>query len=416
MSVQFSNFKSTIKDFLKLDEEIRALSKAKLERTRARDKLSKEIMSYYKTNDIHSLDLNMEGSKQQLELVESTRHPSVNQKFLREALVKYCNNDKIVDNMIDHILGQREQTSSVSFKLKRVISKTKKSSSSESNSISDPMKLTAKYENDKIKDRFAKLAEYAILKDSIAPPPPPQPSCQPVILPQEPKNIKEIVVEPRTIEVVEKVKEVKEKDMKKIRSDSIDDDDDEEDVDLDEIPEEDTGYVEPPPKLEEEFDNKKTFRTVICQKLDSDLNQIGSIPKLSTQTKVIPPPDTAKQYEENSSESPHENERIDRNEKNEKNEKNDKQKAIYEFELKTVEAWKKLDSLSQNIPNLNKWLNIQREKMKILKVKEQTDPKLFVSMMTKLKNIEKECEKYEYPNEINILRSYIIKYINLRFG
>jgi hypothetical protein len=54
--------------------------------------------------------------------------------------------------------------------------------------------------------------------------------------------------------------------------------------------------------------------------------------------------------------------------------------------------------------------------MKILKVKEQTDPKLFVSMMTKLKNIEKECEKYEYPNEINILRSYIIKYINLRFG
>jgi ribosomal 50S subunit-associated protein YjgA (DUF615 family) len=148
MTVQFSNFKSSIKEFLKLDEEIRALSKAKIERSKLRDKLSKEIMNYYKTNNIHSLDLNFEGGKQQLELVESTRHPSVNQKFLREALGKYCNNDKIVDNMIDHILDEREQVSSVSFKLKRVTPRTKASSSS---STSDPMKLTEKYENDKIK-------------------------------------------------------------------------------------------------------------------------------------------------------------------------------------------------------------------------------------------------------------------------
>ena len=163
MSVQFSNFKTSIKEFLKLDEEIRSLSKAKSERTKARDKLSKEIMGYYKTNNIHSLDLNFDGGKQQLELIESTRHPAVNKKFLREALTKYCNNDKIVDNMIDHILDERSQSSSVSFKLKRVVPKTKKSSSS------DPMKLTEKYENDKIKDRFAKLAEYAIIKDGIGP-------------------------------------------------------------------------------------------------------------------------------------------------------------------------------------------------------------------------------------------------------
>ena len=126
MSNQFSNFKNTIKEFLKLDEEIRSLSRAKTDRLRIREKLSKEITGYYKQNNIHSLDLNLDDGKQQLELVESTRHPSVNQKFLREALTKYCNNDKIVDNMIEHILQEREQVSSVSFKLKRVMPTGKK--------------------------------------------------------------------------------------------------------------------------------------------------------------------------------------------------------------------------------------------------------------------------------------------------
>ena len=126
MSIQFSTFKNVIKEFLKLDEEIRSLSKAKVDRMRVRDKLSKDIMIYYKHNNIHSLDLNFDGAKQQLELVESTRHPSVNQKFLRKALVKYCNNDKIVDSMIDHILEERDQNSSVSFKLKRITANKKR--------------------------------------------------------------------------------------------------------------------------------------------------------------------------------------------------------------------------------------------------------------------------------------------------
>ena len=132
MSVQFSNI---IKEFLRLDEEIRSLSKAKSERTKQRDRISKEISSYYKQNNIHSLNLNHEGSIQQLELVEKSRLPSVNQKFLRQALSKYCNNDKIVDNMIDHILDEREQNSSSSFKLKRIIPNAKKSRNSSSNAM-----------------------------------------------------------------------------------------------------------------------------------------------------------------------------------------------------------------------------------------------------------------------------------------
>ena len=121
MENQFFNFKNTIKEFLKVDEEIRGLAKAKASRMKEREKLSKSIMDYYKKNQIHSLDVNEYNTKQQLTLVESERHPAVNKNFLRNALFRYCNNDQIVSKMIDHILEERDNTSKVSFKLKRII-------------------------------------------------------------------------------------------------------------------------------------------------------------------------------------------------------------------------------------------------------------------------------------------------------
>jgi hypothetical protein len=454
MTVQFSNFKTSIKEFLKLDEEIRSLSKAKLERMRVRDKLSKEIMNYYKTNNIHSLDLTLEGGKQQLELVESTRHPSVNQKFLREALVKYCNNDKIVDNMIDHILGEREQVSSVSFKLKRVIPRTKKSSSS-SDSL-DPMKLTEKYENDKIKDRFAKLAEYAIIKDGIGPL---KQSCEdkedkedkednrknlqyentsygtPTPTHTKKGTTKEVCVAPRTaiFENVEHEKIKHDHEVKKNIHNSKKEEiqEDEEDVDLDEIPEEETGYEGQAPKLDkelQELDEKKTFRTVISQKMDSCDNQIGSIPKLTSQSKVI-----LTTYSNNNNNNNNNNKDIDKtpqlpNENNrlgeveaedyDDNEIKKNQEIIFkELELKAIDSWNKLKNISTKIPILGKWINLQNDKMKILekKSKSSIDINTFNSLMMSIKTNEKECEKYEYSDEINFLRSNVLKYIHCKF-
>ena len=167
MSNQFSTLKNTIKDFLKLDEEIRSLTKARSERVKQKEKLSKEIMNYYKVNNINTLDVTNEVMKQKLELVESERHPSVNKKFLRVALEKYCNNDKVVSDMIDYILTERSNVSTVSYKLKRIIPDKKKAASSLS-SI-DAMSLIKQSDADKIKDRFAKLAEFAIIKDGIEP-------------------------------------------------------------------------------------------------------------------------------------------------------------------------------------------------------------------------------------------------------
>jgi len=441
MSVQFSNFKNSIKEFLKLDEEIRSLSKAKTERTKARDKLSKEIMGYYKTNNIHSLDLNFDGGKQQLELIESTRHPSVNKKFLREALAKYCNNDKIVDNMIDHILDERSNSSSVSFKLKCIIPKSKKSSS-------NPMKLTQKYENDKIKDRFAKLAEYAIIKDGIGPLKKSETNEElrddeefedPSENYEENKGnfqnnkMKEVCIASR-IDTQQKFiiknpkEENKEKEIKEIKemngevreevisklciSKHEDIDEDEEDVDLDEIPEEETGYTEPPPKIEEEIDQTKTFRTIISQKLDATENPVGSIPK----TKVIPPPCSSKMNTEKLTNQTGKN-----NSQTIIVEAEDSQIAKFkELEKKALEGLHQLKIISAKIPILGKWCKLQNEKMTFLNKKSEYDSETFNINLNNIKKIdnkfEKELEKHSLNVEINKMRLCVLKYINIKFG
>lgn len=422
MSVQFSNFKTSIKEFLKLDEEIRSLSKAKSERTKARDKLSKEIMGYYKTNNIHSLDLNFDGGKQQLELIESTRHPAVNKKFLREALVKYCNNDKIVDNMIDHILDERSQSSSVSFKLKRVVPKSKKSSSS------DPMKLTDKYENDKIKDRFAKLAEYAIIKDGIGPLKQSEEDVEDVEDVTNQKvnnqnntdiNMKEVCIAPRIDEQQKTIIKNPKVEKEVIKNKNEDIDEDEEDVDLDEIQEEETGYTEPPPKIEVEIDQTKTFRTIISQKLDATENTIGSIPR----TKVIPPPYSSKINKENDGCASGKNNTqaiIVEVEDYNSSIPNTKIAQFMELEKKALECWKQLKIISTKIPIIGQWINLQNDKMQFLNKKSEYDSETFNINLNNIKKIdnkfEKELEKHALNAEINNMRRYILKYINIKFG
>ena len=413
MSNQFSNFKNTIKEFLKLDEEIRSLSRAKSDRLRIREKLSKEITGYYKQNNIHSLDLNLDEGKQQLELVESTRHPSVNQKFLRQALAKYCNNDKIVDNMIEHILEEREQVSSVSFKLKRVIPSGKRPKNE-----TDAMTLIKATEKNKIQERFNKLAEYAIMKDGIEPMKQTKESnslkienfkeVSMVPLKENHNDKKEIRKEPGIEQKIKEVKEVKvrtisigrEVEEEKIEYDSdysdtttvctdntytteYTDGNDEEEVDLDNIPTEETGYTEPPPQLDEPLDKKNSIKNIISKRLDTMEPEkfVGSIPTPQPQPQPI----------------------------------KEQMTILKDLELKALESWKILDTHSQKYPVLGKWLVIQKEKMKLLKSKEQMKPEQFTQMFNKIKISEKEIEKTVFPDNINKIRIDILKYIQYRF-
>lgn len=353
MSVQFSNFKSTIKEFLKLDEEIRSLSKAKLERTKKRDTLSKEITKYYRDNNISCLNLNDMNQKQQLELVESSRHPSVNQKFLRETLVKYCNDDSIVNGMINYILSERDKNSTQTYKLKRIIPKNNKKNSQKI----DPINLVS--ESDKIKQRFAKLAEFAIIKDGIN-----------VEDDSNKKNdivINNIIINQQEEEAYEEAEN--DTNTKKICEDIGEDiDEDEEDVDLDEIPEEDTGYNEEPPQIEEDLKKDKTIKNVISQRIDQiDQKQfVGAIPN--------PKPIISKH----------------------------------------LECWNTLEEIAyrHNVESIKNWLLIQKKKIEILKQKSGMSQQHLMKLMIELKNQEDYINKISGINpQINVMKQEILKYI-----
>jgi hypothetical protein len=396
MSVQFYNFKKTIKEFLKLDEEIRSLSKARLERVKKRERLSKEITIYYKTNNIRSMDLNLEDGTQFLELVESERHPSINKKFLREALIKYCNNDKIVDDMITHILEERENNSAITLKLKRIIPSRKKNAVSTKNA----MGLTQDNEKLKIQERFMKLADYAILKDGIGPLNNDNQikSVKPPIIQQKPENIKHekeehVDEEEDDIEEEEEDEDFEEEeedeDFEEEESVTIDNSSEvtsmkeceDEDVDLDDIPVEETGYIEDPPQLEETLSKNNTIKNVISRKLDSieNENTIGSIPVPKTVQHKDPVT------------------------------------ILNEYEVKALESWRVLESLTPKYPILSKWLLLQKEKIKLNKLKQQITHQAFIDMNDKINRSEKEFEKIQYPDEINKLRIDIIKYFTFRF-
>jgi hypothetical protein len=428
MENQFFNFKDTIKEFLKLDEEIRGLAKAKATRVKQRDKLSKDIMNYYKQNNIHSLDINNYDFKQQLALVESERHPSVNKKFLRTALANYCNNDKIVDKMIDYILDERTKNSKVSFKLKRIIPHNKKknnTSSSSSSSTFDAMALVKENEKDKIKNRFAKLAEFAIIKDGIDPLNDIDTNNDTDISininnnnnqsnnNQSNNNIKIITKQPSTLEFTkhqsyqdnkkyeeedkedyDEEDELTEQEFKNIHEDynenqEKNEDDDEDEVDLDNIPEENTGYSNEPPKVDIEIEKGNTIKNIICNKLDQ-MNQkefIGSIPiPITKKEQSQPQKNQEQQYQE--------------------------QQFLNKLEKEALASFNSLKIYSKTFPILLNWLAIQQEKLKIIKQKDQIKPEQYIYFMNNLNNKEKEIDnKYNFNNDINKLRSNIVNYI-----
>jgi hypothetical protein len=400
MSNQFSTLKNTIKEFLKLDEEIRSLAKARLERVKLKDKLSKEIMNYYKLNNINTLDVTNDVMKQKLELVESERHPSVNKKFLRVALEKYVNNDKVVSEMIDYILAERNNVSTVSYKLKRIIPDKKKSSSS-SSSI-DAMSLIKQSDADKIKDRFAKLAEFAIIKDGIEPlnninknkPTDNIIISTPIQNTNKQINIaeNETKTKPDTIKEKEVVKKIQEEEVEEEFEEEVE----EEEVDLDDIPEEDTGYTEDPPQVGIEIKKENTIRNIISNRLDENTNTnvkvIGAIPvPVSVSIQKLQP-------------------------QSQPTLRNDNNETKKEIENKALESWKILTGYSTKIPNLHKWLLIQQEKIKCIKSKEQFNSEKYNLLMSSLNSKEKELDNAtKYNNEINSLRHNISQYIQFNY-
>ncbi len=378
MSNQFFDLKSSIKEFLKLDEEIRSLSKAKCERLRKKEKINKEITSYYKLNNIRTLDLTFDGNKHLLELVETERHPSVNQKFLRNALVKYCNNDKIVDNMINHILNEREQSISSSYKLKVVTPSNKKPTRNNMNA----MDLIKENEKSKIQERFMKLAEYAIAKDGIKELQTTPSQTQTIIEPESTERKRTISVGHSVHEEeTDYYEETTNYDEETTNYDMETDDE----VDLDELPVEETGYTEDPPQLDDKLDKNNTIKNLIYNKLDATKTEnTGAIPVTVPVSKL-----TQEQI----------------------------MSQLKDLEVKAINSWKSLDLLSPKYNDLGRWLLLQKEKIKILKVKNQMDKNAFNTMYSKINQDENDLNNnIFFPDEVNKLRIDIVKYVKFRFN
>jgi hypothetical protein len=435
MAVQFSNFKTTIKEFLRLDEEIRSLTKAKTERTRKRDKLSKDIMNYYKKNNINSLnltDIEAGGIKQHLELIESERHPSVNQKFLRGALAKYCESNSVIDNIINHILKEREESTSVSFKLKRIIPKNKKSSTNSATSSIDPLSLINN-EKDKIKERFAKLAEFAIIKDGIINTDEENKTEQDIVINHitrtpnnnnnynsnyHPENqnysdddaendddeidVKMIPVdEPKqtfTSYNKEQNHNIQSQFNRNDEDEYDEDEDDEDEVDLDEIPEENTGYDEDPPQIEEDLEKNKTIKNIITKNIDKMDYQsfVGAIP-------------TPKPISVNSTQQQSQSQMSGQKETIE-------QKPL-NIEEKALQSWNKLFHIAKNnnLKHLNDWLMLQKQKIKLINSREQINPSQFIKMLSDLNTVENSYKKLQFNKEIDTMRNDIVIYVTYRY-
>jgi len=392
-SNQFSRFKKNVKDFLKLDEEMRVLSKARSERSKSKDLLSREIMAYYRNNNIHTIDLNTDDGNEQLELVESKRKPAVNQKFLRTALEKYCKDDQIVDHMIDHILDQRQESETTSFRLKRIQPQKAKK-------IHQDQETQSKKEE--VKKRFAMLTQLALGKQPSFPSPGPPPakiaedqtnhqtnhqikqdierlaediaeSVLPSDIPEEetledePVKIEPIKDEPVKIEPT-KAEPIKEE---VIETDS-ELSEEETTVDLDSIPIEETGCDLEKPTVNDE---EEPPIPSISQHLSKKLNQMtekefaGSIPKPQP---IIP---------------------------------------FSQLETLALQSWKRLDDLTKQKPILMEWLKLQKQKLTLIKERGKCTPADFKKCLIAVDQREKQFpqESPEIEKEKLIIKKYIIR-------
>ena len=70
--------------------------------------------------------------------------------------------------------------------------------------------------------------------------------------------------------------------------------------------------------------------------------------------------------------------------------------------------------LSSKYPDLSKWLLLQREKIKLFKLKDQINKESFNDMYSKINQTEYE-QKITYPDDVNKLRLDITNYLQFRF-
>lgn len=111
--------KSAVTEYLNLDNEIMALQKAIKERKQKKEKLSKTILTVMRENDIEQMNTK---NDKLIYSVSQCKTP-LNKNYLNNVLSEYFNNNDKANDVINHILNNRQKVERV--RLKRVVDKSK---------------------------------------------------------------------------------------------------------------------------------------------------------------------------------------------------------------------------------------------------------------------------------------------------
>ena len=114
---ELNEFKSKIKNWLSIDNQIRDLKhKIKVLNTN-KTQLTPEIMTFMNTNNIHNMNLGEDNGK--LKYVERETNSTLTQKLIKEKLTEFLKNETQASEALEFILNSREKKNEI--KLQRLL-------------------------------------------------------------------------------------------------------------------------------------------------------------------------------------------------------------------------------------------------------------------------------------------------------
>ncbi len=113
----FESFKSNVKSYINLDDDIKKLEKHIRERKQSKQKISNEILVFMNNNNIE--DLSTESGKLKKNIKYSKK--PLNKKNLKSKLLEYYKNNELQSDALFKFIDNRDKEEKI--ELKRIIKK-----------------------------------------------------------------------------------------------------------------------------------------------------------------------------------------------------------------------------------------------------------------------------------------------------
>lgn len=153
--IQF--FKKCLKDFLTLQQEIKAIESALKIRNEKRKKLSESIHTFIQENEVEHINLQGEYSGKQIQRVINKRKTPLNEKTIGEALhTFYGDNSEQANKVLEAIINSRKEIKTEKIELCNIGGNKKKSKSKQISELLDDDEETSEIP-ESMKHLFSKV-------------------------------------------------------------------------------------------------------------------------------------------------------------------------------------------------------------------------------------------------------------------